>query len=130
MFVSIFFLFSLADLPYGIQLASLIPYTAFVLLGTFSARVGQPYFFECPIVHRNLPRLALRHGGYLTALVVLETVALNLRTSLPDSWLIASGKDGSPFTITLVLLCIGLAFIQIVSNRSLLERAHSENMLA
>lgn len=50
MFASFFFLFAMADLPYGIQLASLIPYTAFVALGTFSAQRGmQPYFFECSI---------------------------------------------------------------------------------
>lgn len=127
MFASIFFLFTLADLRYGIQFASLIPYTALVVLATFSAQRGQqPYFFECPIVRRNLLRLARRHGGFLAALVVLETVAQQLRPYLPASWLIA-GKDGSPFNITLCILCMCLAFAQILSNRFLLERAHRES---
>ena len=119
-------LFAFADLHYGIQFGSLIPYTAFIVLVTFSAQKGQqPYFFECPIVHRNIPRLARRHVWFLVALVVLETVALQLRPHLPASWLIA-GKDGSPFGITLSILCLCLALAQILSNRSLLERAHLE----
>jgi len=127
MFASTFFLFTMANLRYGIQCASLIPYTALVILATFSALRGQqPYFFECPIVHRNLPRLARRHGGFLATLVVLETIALPLRPHLPASWLITTGKDGSPFTITLFILCMCLALAQILSNRSLLERAHLE----
>jgi hypothetical protein len=127
MFAGVFFLFALADLRYGMQFGSLIPYTTLVVLATFSAQRGQqPYFFECPIVHRNLHRLARRHGGFLVALVVLETVALQLRPHLPASWLIA-GKDGSPFNITLFILCLCLAFAQILSNRSLLGRAHRES---
>lgn len=125
MFASFAFLFTLAYLPYGIQFGSLIPYTAFVVLGTFSAQRGQqPYFFECSIVHQTMPRLVRRHVGFLVMIVVLETIALQLTRYLPASWLIAKGKDGSPFAITLVILCSCLAFAQILSNRSLLERAH------
>jgi hypothetical protein len=125
MFVSFGLLLGMADLPYGIQLGSLIPYTAFIILITFSAQRGQqPYFFECSIVRQIMPRLARRHGGFLLAIVVLETVALQLTRFLPSSWLIAGKKGGSPFHITLIVLCMSLAFAQILSNRSLLERAH------
>jgi hypothetical protein len=129
-FASSFFFFTLADLPYGIQVASLIPYTAFVVLGTFGAQRGQqPYFFECSIVHRQLPRLAQRHGGFLAVLLVLETVALQLRPHLPASWLVASGRDGSPFAIAVTILCVCFASAQVWTNRSLLERAHLEDGL-
>jgi hypothetical protein len=58
MFVSIGLLFAIADLPCGIQIGSLVPYTAYVALGTFGAQRGlQPYFFECPIVQQTMPRL-------------------------------------------------------------------------
>ncbi len=40
MFASYIFLLAITDLPYGIQLGSLIPYTAFVALGTFSSSAG------------------------------------------------------------------------------------------
>jgi hypothetical protein len=130
MFGSIFLSFTLSDCPYGIQFASLIPYTAFVVLGTFSAQKGQqPYFFECSIVHRQLPRLALRHGGFLAVLLVLEAVSLQLRPHLPASWLVASGRGGSPFTKILLILCVCLASAQVWTNRSLIERAHLENVL-
>jgi hypothetical protein len=115
----------MADLPYGIQLGSLIPYTAFIVLGTFSAQRGQqPYFFKCSIVRQTMPRLARRHGGYLLAIVVIETFALQLTRYMPASWLIASGRGGSPFAKVLIVLSMSLAFAQTLSNRSLLERAH------
>jgi hypothetical protein len=125
MFASFGFLLSMADLPYGIQLGSLIPYTAFIVLGTFSAQRGQqPYFFECSVVRQTMPRLAWRHGGFLLAIVVIETIALQLTPYMPASWLIAGKKGGSPFSITLIVLCMCLAFVQILTNRSLMERAH------
>jgi len=37
MFVSFGVLLALAGLPYGRQFGSLIPYTAYIILGTFSA---------------------------------------------------------------------------------------------
>jgi hypothetical protein len=125
MFASFAFLLGIANLPYGIQFGSLFPYTAFVVLATFSAQRGQqPYFFGCSVVRQTIPRLARRHGGFLVAIVVLETIALHLTRYMPASWLVASGRGGSPFAITLIVLCMCLAFAQTLSNRSLLERAH------
>lgn len=116
--------------PYGPQLASVVPYTVFVVLGTFSAQKGQQsYFFECSTVHRQLPRLAQRHIGFLVALLVIETVAFQLRPHLLASWIVASGRNGSAFAMSLFILCIGLASAQVWINRSLLERAHLENVL-
>jgi hypothetical protein len=124
-FVSFGFLLGMADLPYGIQLGSLVPYTAFIILATFSAQRGQqPYFFECSIVRQTMPRLARRHGGFLLAIVAIESIALELTRYMPASWLTASGRGGSPFAIALIVLCMCLAFAQTLSNRSLLERAH------
>lgn len=125
MFASAAFIFVFADVPFGLQLTSIIPYTAFVFLGTFSAQRGQqPYFFECSIVDRVLPRLSQRHIGFLVAILVLETVGFYLKRFMPSSWLVARGRDGSPFGITLCILCMCIAFAQVLTNRSLLERAH------
>jgi hypothetical protein len=127
MFVSYFLLLAVANLAYGIQLGSLIPYTCMALLGTFSAQRGQqPYYFECPIVRQTLPQLARRHGIFLFALVLLETTALQLKPHLPDSWLIEGRRDSSTFDTTLLILCLTLGLFQVLSNRSLLERVHKE----
>ena len=128
MFASSFFLIAMADLPYGIQLGSLIPYTAFVALGTFSAQRGmQPYFFECSIVQQTMPRLLRRHCTFLAAIIVLETTALCLTRYMPASWLNTTGKSASPFAITLCLICLCFASVEVFTNRTLLERAHEES---
>jgi len=128
MFASSIFLFAMADLPYGVQLASLIPYTAFVALGTFSAQRGmQPYFFECSIVQQTMPRLLRRHLNFLAAMILLETIALRLTRFMPASWLSTKGKGGSPFAIALCVLCLCIASIQVFTNRTLLERAHGKS---
>jgi hypothetical protein len=128
MFASFFFLFAMADLPYGVQLGSLIPYTAFVALGTFSAQRGmQPYFFECSTVQQTMPRLLRRHCSFLITTIFLETIALRLTRYMPESWLIKTGKDGSPFAITLCVICLCLASVQVFTNRTLLERAHEKS---
>lgn len=131
MFVSAFILIGLADSPWGLQLGSLIPYTAFVILGTFSALRGQqPYFFECPVVRQIMPKLIRRHIGFLVTIVIIETIAFCSTPYMPASWFIAKGRDGSPYSIALGVLCIGIAMVQILTNRSLLERAHLDKQKA
>ena len=128
MFASAALIFVYADVPCGLQFASIIPYTAFVFLGTFSAQRGQqPYFFECSIVNRVLPRLGQRHISFLGATLVLETAAFYLKRYMPSDWLIAKGRDGSPFGITVFIVCMCIAFAQVLTNRSLLERAHLQS---
>jgi hypothetical protein len=127
MFVSFFFLVVISRFHYGIQLGSLIPYTAFVGLGTFSAQRGmQPYFFDCSIVQQTMPRLLRRHFNFLVGIVFLETIALRLTRYMPVSWL-RTGKDGSPFAITLCVICVCVGSVQVFTNRTLLERAHEQS---
>jgi hypothetical protein len=67
--------------------------------------------------------------GFLAVLFVLLTVALQLRPHLPASWLIASGGKRSLPTLTIVLFILSacLALVQILTNRSLLDRVHAEH---
>jgi hypothetical protein len=130
MFGSLVFVFSFANVSGGLQLASLIPYTAFIVLVTFSAQRGQqPYFFECPIVHQAMPRLVRRYIGFLSTLLIVETVAIYSRQYLPGSWL-DSGKNGSPVGIALWIFCAGLGMAEAITNRSLLEREHLSKQAA
>lgn len=118
-------LFLTADWPYGVQLASIIMYTAAVALYTFSSNKGQqPYLLSCPVVHNELSRLLKRHVGFLAALVLFLTAALQIRPHLSNWWITSSARDESPFVVMLFIFGGCLAVTQIISNRSLLERAH------
>jgi len=117
---------------YGLQVASLVCYTLFVLFFTFAttgSRGGgnvSGYKFTCPAVEPQIPRLLWRHLICLLALFVLDTAALEVLPHLADWWNIQDKKGSTPFEIVLLLLGIGLAMAQILTNKSLLNRAHRE----
>ena len=122
----------LSDRAYGLQGASIITNTLFELFFTF-ARTGTrggpdlpPYKFTCPAVEQKVPRLLWRHFGFLVALFALQTSMLTVRPHLPDWWRMQDGRGSTPFDLALMLLCVGLGLVQVLSNRSLLDRAHLE----
>jgi hypothetical protein len=122
----------LADKPYGLQEASIVAYTLFELFFTF-ARTGTrggpdlpPYKFTCPAVEAQIPRLLWRHLGFLVALFAIQTAMLAARPHLPDWWNVPGRKGGTPIDAIVFFLCFGLAWSQVRSNRSLLDRAHRE----
>jgi hypothetical protein len=122
----------LSERAYGLQEASIITYTLFELFFTF-ARTGSrggpdlpPYKFTCPAVEQKVPRLLWRHFGFLVALFALQTSMLTVRPHLPDWWNMQDRKGSTPFDLALLLLCFGLGWVQVLSNRSLLDRAHRE----
>lgn len=113
--------------PYRLQQLSAVSYTVFATFGTFAAlRGAQPYMFTCPAVTSQIPKLLRRHVGFLLALFLLETAALAIRPSLPAWWDVPDNKGRRPFELTVMLLCFGLGFVQVFTNRLALERAHSE----
>jgi intracellular septation protein A len=117
--------FLLMKRPYRLQETSAILYTIFAVFFTFAATRGfRPYMFTCPAVQTQVPRLLWRHLGFLVALFALQTAALAVRPNLPDWWNTESG--GTPFDLALMLLCLGLGYAQVFTNRSLLDRAHRE----
>lgn len=117
---------------YGLQVASLVFYSLFVLFFTFATTGSRGggnvpgYKFTCPAVEPQIPRLLWRHLICLVALFVLETAALAVHPHLPDWWNIQDKKGSTPFEIALLFLGIGLAMTQILTNKSLLNRAHRE----
>jgi hypothetical protein len=124
--------FLLMNKPYGLQQASMIVYTIFAVFFTF-ARTGSrggpdlpPYLFTCPAVQPQIPRLLWRHLGFLVALFAVETAMLAARTNLPEWWNMKDKKGATPFDLVLLLLCFGLGYAQVFTNRSLLDRAHRE----
>jgi hypothetical protein len=124
--------FLLMKRPYGLQAASAIAYTIFAVFFTFArtgSRTGKdlpPYMFTCPAVQPQFSRLLGRHLGFLVVLFVLQTAALAARPNLPAWWNIADRKGTTPFDLALALLCFGLGYAQVFTNRSFLDRAHRE----
>lgn len=118
--------------PYGLQVTSLVFYTLFVLFFTFATTGSRGggnvpgYKFTCPAVEPEIPRLLGRHLICLVALFVLETAALAVHPHLPEWWNAQDKKGSTPFEIAVLFLGIGLAMAQILTNKSLLNRAHRE----
>lgn len=123
---TIVLLILLPDQSYGIQLSSIVGYTAAVALYTFSRNRNnmQPFLLSCPVVHRQIPLLVRRHITFLAAFFILQTTALNVRQYLPDHLTAPRRSGASPFAMILGVLCGCLAIVQILSNRAFLERAH------
>jgi hypothetical protein len=125
--VLVFFLAS--DSAYGVQAASAVSYTTGAVLYTFSANRGmQRYLFDCPFVRPQLRRLAWRHAYFLIALTTFQTILLQLRPHLPPTWIAVPerSRDAPPFVIVLFVFAVILLLAEIMSNRSLLDRAHKE----
>lgn len=112
--------------PYRLQELSQVPYTLGVVWLTFAAHRSAPRFLlSCPAVKPQLLTLFWRHICFVLALFLLETTALSIRLGLPTWWTLRDSKGRTPFEMVLMLLCIGLAFAEVYTNRSTLKRAHS-----
>ncbi len=122
----------LTSRPYGLQEASIIIYTLFELFFTF-ARTGTrgghdlpPFKFKCPAVRPQIPRLLWLHASFLVALFAVQTAMLAVRTYMPEWWNMKDRRGATPFDLVLMLVCYGLGFAQLFTNRSLLAHAHRE----
>lgn len=119
---------------FGLQEASIISYTLFVVFFTFAttgsgwgARGNVPgYKFTCPAVEPQIPRLLWRHLIFLVMLVVLETALLSVHSQLPDWFNVPDKKGTTPFILVFFLVSFALAWTQILTNKSVLNRAHRE----
>jgi hypothetical protein len=104
----------------------MVGYTAAIALYTFSRNRNslQLFVLSCPVVRRQLPLLIRRHLGFLGALFIVQTTALRLRPNLSAYLITPRGTKPSLFAVIVGALCGCLALVQILSNRSLLKRAH------
>jgi hypothetical protein len=123
----------LSTRPWGLQAASIITYTLFEVFFTFARTGGgisgpnvPPFKFTCPAVEPQIPRFLWRHLGFLLALFAVQTAMLAVRPHLPAWWNTQDRKGFTPFDGAFFLLCFGLAWTQVRTNRSLLDRAHRE----
>ncbi len=112
--------------PFGIQIASSIVYSSAAFFFTFAGRGLRPYLLDCPVVQHHWDRLIMRHFGFLIALFIVVTTALKIRPRLSLWWIVAQGRDMSPFDLTMFILCGSVLLTEVITNRSVLRRAHLE----
>lgn len=122
--------FAVSEWPYGFQAVSAVAYTAFEAFFTFRATRGfnSTYALNCPAVRTQFPHLLWRHIGFLAVLVTLQTLAITVRPNLPEWWNSkgAGRRSSTPFEDVSLLAYVVLAFTQVITNRSRLDRAHQE----
>ena len=117
---------------YGPKVWPFVAYTLFVLFFTFATTGSRGggnvpgYKFTCPAVKPQIPRLLWRHLLCLVTLLVLESGALAVHRYLPDWWNIHDRRGSTPFELAILILSMGMAMAQILTNKSLLNRAHRE----
>jgi hypothetical protein len=117
--------FTLGSTLFGIQLASVVSYTAFVMIDAFARNKNgiRPYLFTCPVVVSQYPRLLMRHAAFLTALVSVETIVLRIKLHHFGGWL---GSNGFDLFFALAAPAGAIAILEILSIRDALQRAHED----
>lgn len=117
-----------ADSVYWILLASVVGYTAAVMLYGFARnRNGiQSFLFTCPVVVSQYPRLLKRHVLFLAILMGIATVAVRNKPIHSESQPTSHEKQESPYFFFVAIPVAVLALSEIFTNRAMLERAHSE----
>jgi hypothetical protein len=118
----------LTDSFYWILLASVVGYTACVMLYGFARNKSgvQSFLFTCPVVVSQYPRLLKRHAAFLAILIVFATIVVKNKPHPSDSRLTSRRSDPSPFFFVVAIPIAALALTEIMTNRGVLERAHNE----
>lgn len=118
--------FMLGDTSYGTLLATVVTYTAAVMIYGFARNRGgiQPYLFTCPVVVSQYPRLLKRHAGFLAVLIIFVTIALRVKPHLSAWWFTSTGRNWTPFYTAVAVPVMTLAITEVFTNRGVLKRAH------
>jgi hypothetical protein len=118
----------LENVSLKLQAATVVGETAAAILYTFSKNRGNPpYLYSCPIVQSQFPTLIRRHLLFLLGIVILETVDLRIQPYVSTWWLTSTRKDETPINVVLAILVGIVAIVEILTNRSLLARAHAKD---
>ena len=115
---------SLANWPFGIQLATLVAYTSYVFTFVFcNVRSSKGYDLRQGGVRQKIPHLLIIHVVFLAIVFVGLTVALSLRPSLPPFWLVPRERRGENwFELSLLLIGFVTCTFQVHICRKILSR--------
>lgn len=115
---------SLVHNPFGIQVATTVGYTGYVFFAVFcNLRSSKGFDLRQRAVRRKLPHLLAMHAIFLAIVFVGLTVALSLRPSLPQSWLVEGGRAGNWFDLSLFLIGFSTCMFQVYICRKILSRS-------
>ena len=105
-------------------LAAAVAYTACVMIYGFARnKNGIPrYFFTCPVVVSQYPRLLRRHAVFLSVQTGFMAVGLRYFLHPPTGASRAEDENGMLVAFPLAVL----ALIEIFTNRGILDRAHND----
>jgi len=117
----------IAESIYWTLLASVVGYTAAVMLYGFARNKNgiQSFLFTCPVVVSQYPRLVKRHATFLAVLIVIVTIAVKFNPNHSGSQPTSRGIGASQFFLVGISIA-ALALTEILTNRGVLERAHSD----
>lgn len=111
--------------PFGIQITTLIGYTAAVFfLVFFRWRRHRAYSLREKPVQREIPRLLKVHVAFLVLVFAGLSFAIHVRPSLPSYWLTEHGKRGETLFEWVVIVCFASTLMtQVYVSRKILSRS-------
>lgn len=124
-FASVILLFLLHPVPFGIEIAIAIIYTAAAWWQTFCRIRGEnsSYSIQTAEVRQKVPRLLAIHFGFLVILFAGLILIPFLRLHVPPDWLKQSEKGGSKFGMLLIAGGVILLGTESLICRGILRRA-------
>jgi len=125
-FGSILLLIFLGDLPFGIQITTVVSYTYFAFWYIFFPTRGmeRKYDFRSEAVQREISRLLIIHFAFLTLVLCGETFLFKIKPRLPAYWLTEYGSDHTPLYVIVSIVAVVLVFFsEVLISRRILSRS-------
>ncbi len=127
--IGIFLLYVMfGDMPFGIQLVTLISYSVAIFFYVFcNTRFLRGFDFYSEASKRSVSRLLSIHTLFSILIFAIQTLALKFGSTLPSWWVRKSGpKNDSPLEFGLFMLFFVMGTIEVVSFRRILSKAEKE----
>ncbi|MBS1799805.1 MAG: hypothetical protein JSS95_08275 [Acidobacteria bacterium] len=118
------------DMPFGIQLVTLIAYSIVVFFSLFcDSKLGKGFDFYGEAREKSTSRLLTIHSSFLILVFTIQTLTFSLKPKLPHWWTYKSNPTAdSRVEVTLCLLIIALVTTQVIWSRRILSKAEKETI--
>jgi hypothetical protein len=114
----------IADKPFGLQIITLIGYTALVFfLVFFDSRAFKGYSLRVKAVQDKLPTLLTIHALFLLFVLVALTAALSVRPQVLSSFHITNRNKDNWFDYLLIIIGVIICMSETLISRRILSRS-------